>query len=45
MGAGPLEQSVVRSYSENRLVFARDEASICPRDEFDNSAESIANET
>lgn len=44
MGAGSLEQSIVRGYTKNRLVFARDEASICPRDKLDRSAESIANE-
>lgn len=44
MGAGSLEQSVVRSHTEHRLVLAGDEASICPGDMLDRSAESIASE-
>lgn len=44
MGARSLEQSVVRSDAEHRLVFARDEASVCAGDVFDRSAKSIADE-
>lgn len=44
MRAGSLEQSIVRGDTEDRLVFAGDEASICPGDILDCSAESIANE-
>lgn len=44
MGAGSFEQSIVRGNTENRLVFAGDEASICPGDKLDRSAESIADE-
>lgn len=44
MGAGPLKQSIVRSSTEYRLVFARDKASVCAGDIFDRSAEAIANE-
>lgn len=44
MGAGSLEQSIVRSDAEHRLVFARDEASVCAGDVLDRSAKSITDE-